>query len=53
MLFRSADVLALAGGVPIQMGDETIGAVGSSGSSLEQDDACARAGVTAIAKFLK
>ena len=47
------DVLALAGGVPIQMGDETIGAVGSSGSSLEQDDACAHAGVAAVAKFLK
>ncbi|MSP95596.1 MAG: heme-binding protein [Alphaproteobacteria bacterium] len=47
------DVLALAGGVPIQMGDETIGAVGSSGSSLVQDDACAHKGVAAIANFLK
>ena len=47
------DVLALAGGVPIQMGEETIGAVGSSGSSLAQDDACAHKGVDAVAKFLK
>jgi uncharacterized protein GlcG (DUF336 family) len=47
------DVLALAGGVPIQMGDETIGAVGSAGSTLEQDDSCAHVGVNAVAKFLK
>ena len=38
------DVLALAGGVPIKMGEETIGAVGSAGSTLEQDDTCARTG---------
>jgi uncharacterized protein GlcG (DUF336 family) len=38
------DVLALAGGVPIKMGEETIGAVGSAGSTLEQDDSCAHIG---------
>jgi len=31
-----ADILALSGGVPIQIGTDTIGAVGSAGSSLEQ-----------------
>lgn len=39
------DVLALAGGMPIKVGDETIGAIGSAGSTLELDDACAKAGV--------
>ncbi len=42
------DVLALGGGVPIMLGNETIGGVGSSGSSQPQDDACARAGVAAF-----
>jgi uncharacterized protein GlcG (DUF336 family) len=44
-----ADVLALSGGVPVRMGDEPIGAVGSAGSNLAQDDACAKAGVAKIA----
>jgi uncharacterized protein GlcG (DUF336 family) len=48
-----AEVLALGGGVPIMLGQETIGGVGSSGSSQETDDACARAGVTAVAHQLK
>jgi uncharacterized protein GlcG (DUF336 family) len=48
-----ADVLALAGGVPIKVGEETIGAVGSSGSSLESDDACAKAGIAKVAAQLK
>jgi uncharacterized protein GlcG (DUF336 family) len=48
-----ADILALGGGVPIQAGSETIGGVGSSGSSQEQDDACARAGVAKVAHLLK
>src|SRR3989449_10918444 len=39
------DILALGGGVPIQIGNDVIGAVGSSGSTQEQDDACAKAGV--------
>jgi uncharacterized protein GlcG (DUF336 family) len=41
------DVIALGGGVPIMLGNETIGGVGSAGSSQPQDDACARAGVAA------
>ena len=48
-----ADILALGGGVPIQVGDETIGGVGSSGSSQEGDDACAKAGVAKVADQLK
>ena len=48
-----ADILALGGGVPIRIGDEVIGGVGSSGSSQEQDDACAKAGVAKVADLLK
>ncbi|HEY2844133.1 MAG TPA: heme-binding protein [Bryobacteraceae bacterium] len=47
------DILALGGGVPIQVGDEVIGGVGSSGSSQPNDDACAKAGVAAVAALLK
>lgn len=47
------DILALSGGVPIKVGDETVGAVGSAGSTLEQDDACAKAGVAKVADQLK
>jgi uncharacterized protein GlcG (DUF336 family) len=48
-----ADILALGGGVPIQVGNEILGGVGSSGSSQEQDDACAKAGVAKVAAILK
>ena len=48
-----ADILALGGGVPIQVGNEVIGGVGSSGSSQEMDDACAKAGVAKVADLLK
>jgi uncharacterized protein GlcG (DUF336 family) len=48
-----ADILALGGGVPIQVGTDTIGGVGSSGSSQEMDDACAKAGVAKVAGLLK
>lgn len=48
-----ADILALSGGVPIKVGDDTIGGVGSAGSSLEQDDACAKAGIAKVADLLK
>ena len=48
-----ADILALSGGVPIKVGDETIGGVGSAGSSLEMDDACAKAGIAKVAELLK
>jgi uncharacterized protein GlcG (DUF336 family) len=48
-----ADILALGGGVPIQVGNDIIGGVGSSGSNQENDDACAKAGVAKVADLLK
>jgi uncharacterized protein GlcG (DUF336 family) len=48
-----ADILALGGGVPIQIGNETIGGVGSSGSNQDNDDACAKAGIAKVADLLK
>jgi uncharacterized protein GlcG (DUF336 family) len=48
-----ADILALGGGVPIQVGKETIGGVGSSGSNQEMDEACAKAGIAKVADLLK
>lgn len=47
------DILALGGGVPIIAGKEIIGGVASSGSSQEQDDACAKAGLAKVADLLK
>ena len=48
-----ADILALSGGVPVQVGNDTIGAVGSAGSTLDIDDACSKAGVATVADLLK
>ena len=48
-----ADVIALAGGVPVMIGDEAIGAIGSAGSTQVLDDACAKAGVAAVADQLR
>jgi uncharacterized protein GlcG (DUF336 family) len=48
-----ADILALGGGMPIQIGGEFIGGVGSSGSSQPQDEACAKAGLAKAAHLLK
>jgi uncharacterized protein GlcG (DUF336 family) len=48
-----ADIIALSGGMPIKVGDDTIGAVGSAGSNLEQDEACAKAGIDHVAHLLK
>jgi uncharacterized protein GlcG (DUF336 family) len=47
------DVIALSGGVPIKLGDETIGGVGSAGSNLQQDNDCAQAGFDAVAAQLQ
>jgi len=38
------------GGLPIQVGGETIGAIGVSGSGSDSDELCARAGVEAALK---
>ena len=48
-----ADILALGGGAPVNIGNETIGAIASSGSTQEQDDACAKAGIAKVAENLK
>ena len=48
-----ADVIALRGGVPIKVGDETIGAVGVSGSSAEGDEKCAMVGLAKVADQLR
>jgi uncharacterized protein GlcG (DUF336 family) len=48
-----ADVIALRGGVPIKIGNETIGAVGVSGASSEGDEKCAVAGIAKVADQLR
>ena len=50
-----ADVIALGGGVPISVGNDVVGGVGVSGSTGGQagDEACARAGIAAIAGELR
>jgi uncharacterized protein GlcG (DUF336 family) len=47
-----ADVIALGGGVPIKVGNDTIGAVGVSGRSQTGDEACAKAGIAKVADQL-
>jgi uncharacterized protein GlcG (DUF336 family) len=48
-----AEVIALRGGVPIKVGNETIGAVGVSGSSSAGDEKCAMAGIAKVADQLR
>ena len=50
-----AEVIPLGGGVPIQVGNDTIGAVGVSGTSGGQqaDDDCAKAAIAKVADQLK
>ncbi|HTV36932.1 MAG TPA: heme-binding protein [Xanthobacteraceae bacterium] len=45
-------ILALAGGLPIKVGDDVIGAVGVSGTP-GVDDKCAQAGIDKVADQLK
>jgi len=47
------DILALGGGMPIQVAGEVIGGVGSSGSSQETDEGCAKAGLAKVADQLR
>jgi uncharacterized protein GlcG (DUF336 family) len=49
------DVIPLGGGVPIKVGDETIGGVGVSGTSGGQqgDEDCARSAIAKVADQLK
>ncbi len=44
-------VLALAGGLPIKVGDDVVGAVGVSGSP-GKDDVCSQAGIDKVAEQL-
>jgi uncharacterized protein GlcG (DUF336 family) len=46
-------ILALGGGVPIEVDGEILGAVASSGSSQTTDDECARAGASRAEALLK
>ena len=50
-----ADVIPLGGGVPINVGEETIGGVGLSGApnGQPQEEACAKAGIAKVADQLK
>src|SRR5450631_2762616 len=50
-----ADVIPLAGGVPIKAGEDTIGGVGLSGAPMggAQEEACARAGIAKVADQLR
>lgn len=49
------DVIPLQGGVPIKVGNETIGAVGLSGAPNggAQEEACGNAGIAKVAEQLK
>jgi uncharacterized protein GlcG (DUF336 family) len=48
------DTIAVGGGVPIKVGDVTIGGVGVSGAPAgEKDEACANAGIAKVAEYLK
>jgi uncharacterized protein GlcG (DUF336 family) len=49
------DVIPLQGGVPIKIGEETIGGVGLSGAPMggAQEEACAKAGIAKVADQLK
>jgi uncharacterized protein GlcG (DUF336 family) len=50
-----ADVIPLGGGVPINVGTETIGGVGLSGAPMgqPQEEACAKTGIAKVADQLK
>jgi uncharacterized protein GlcG (DUF336 family) len=50
-----ADVIPLGGGVPIKVGEETIGGVGLSGAPMggAQEEACAKAGIAKVADQLR
>ena len=50
-----ADVIPLTGGVPIKIGEDTIGGVGLSGAPMggAQEEACGKAGIAKVADQLK
>jgi uncharacterized protein GlcG (DUF336 family) len=53
-LGTTSGVIATLGGLPIRVGDETIGGIGVSGApGGENDEACAQAGIDKVADKLK
>jgi len=53
-LGTTSGVIATLGGLPIKLGDETIGGIGVSGApGGENDEACAQAGIDKVAAELK
>ena len=50
-----SEVIPLQGGVPIKVGEETIGGVGLSGAPNggPQEEACGKAGIAKVADQLK
>ena len=44
---NDGEVIVFAGGIPIESGDEIVGAIGVSGGTVEQDQEVAEAGVEA------
>lgn len=53
-LLQIPDVVGVAGGVPIKVGNVTIGAVGVSGApGGDKDEVCANAGIAKVADQLK
>ncbi|MFL4969813.1 MAG: GlcG/HbpS family heme-binding protein, partial [Xanthobacteraceae bacterium] len=49
-----ADVIPLGGGIPIKIGEDTIGAIGVSGApGQDKDEACAQAGLAKVADQLQ
>lgn len=48
------NIVPAQGGLPIKLGNETIGAVGVSGApGGDKDEACAQAGIAKVANELK
>jgi uncharacterized protein GlcG (DUF336 family) len=53
-LGTTSGVIATLGGLPIKLGDETIGGIGVSGApGGENDEACGQAGIDKVAEQLK
>jgi len=48
-----SQVIALPGGIPVKIGEETIGAVGVSGSALDTDESCAKTAADSATSQLK
>src|SRR5580765_6224295 len=53
-LGTTTGVIATLGGLPVKLGDETIGGIGVSGApGGENDEACAQAGIDKVAEQLR